>query len=148
MIIERIFLSNLHKNLCCGCSLESPQLWVLIGIASAPTTGFYEEISKIIPYLQISSDTHLISSSGGISMGANRTDPSQTTPQIRLVSSWSALFAAKCLSKKLRIISGVHTILWVSQCHSGISRALCHRFPPRSPSASPPWLSISPQTRG
>ena len=25
MIIERYFLSNLHKNLCCGNSLESPQ---------------------------------------------------------------------------------------------------------------------------
>ena len=25
MIIQRCFLSNLHKNLCCGCSLESPR---------------------------------------------------------------------------------------------------------------------------
>ena len=32
---SKIILSNLHKNLCCGCSLES-------------LADFYEEISKII----------------------------------------------------------------------------------------------------
>ena len=31
MIIERYFLSNLHKNLCCGCSLESPCRTYVVG---------------------------------------------------------------------------------------------------------------------
>ena len=33
-------------------------------LMSTHNKGFYEEISKIIPYHQISSNTHLISSSG------------------------------------------------------------------------------------
>ena len=39
MIIERYFLSILHKNLCCGCS------WTAM---STHNIGFYGEISKII----------------------------------------------------------------------------------------------------
>ena len=53
----KIILSNLHKNLRCGCSLESPQQGdsnehpqrseaILM---STHSIGFYEEISKIIP---------------------------------------------------------------------------------------------------
>ena len=49
MIVDdnsKIFLSNLHKNLSCGCSLESPRR----GDSNEhPQLGFfYEEISKII----------------------------------------------------------------------------------------------------
>ena len=51
IIIERSFLSNLHKNLsvCCGCSLELP----CQGNSNEHPQhiGFYEEISKIIPQL-------------------------------------------------------------------------------------------------
>ena len=42
---SKIILSNLHKNLCCGCSLESPRR----GDSNEHTQHrFYEEISKII----------------------------------------------------------------------------------------------------
>ena len=55
MIFDDIKLKDLHKKLCCGCSLESP---CFIRIASAEailmsthSIGFYEEISKIISLL-------------------------------------------------------------------------------------------------
>ena len=52
-------MSNLHKNLCCGCSIESPRRGdsnehpqhreaILM---STHNIGFYEEISKIITQL-------------------------------------------------------------------------------------------------
>ena len=47
MITERNFLSHLHKNQCCGCSLESPHR----GDSNEypqHRVFFYEEISKII----------------------------------------------------------------------------------------------------
>ena len=51
MIIERYFLSNLHKNLCCGCSLEWPREAILM---STHNIGFYEEIAKLsLNYHQI-----------------------------------------------------------------------------------------------
>ena len=41
-------MSNLHKNLCCGCSLEAPRR----GDSNEHhNIGFYEEISKIITKL-------------------------------------------------------------------------------------------------
>ena len=47
---SKIILSNLHKNLCCGCSLESP--WrdeLLRGDSNEhPQHRLYEEISKSI----------------------------------------------------------------------------------------------------
>ena len=45
MLIERSVLSNLLKNLCCGCLLE---------LMSTHSIGFYEEISKIISELSLS----------------------------------------------------------------------------------------------
>ena len=44
---SKIILSNLHKNLFCGCSLESPRRGEAI-LMSTHNIGFYEEISKII----------------------------------------------------------------------------------------------------
>ena len=42
---SKIILSNLHKNLCCGCSLELPRR----GDSNEhPQNRIYEEISKII----------------------------------------------------------------------------------------------------
>ena len=40
---SKIILSNLHKNLCCGCSI----------LMSTHNIGFYEEISKIITLIII-----------------------------------------------------------------------------------------------
>ena len=57
---SEIFLSNLHKNLCCGCSLESLGEAILM---STHNISFYEEIAKLsLNYHQKSSNTHLISS--------------------------------------------------------------------------------------
>ena len=52
---------KIHKNLCCGCSLESPRR---DDSNEHPQHRFYEEISKIILiYHEILSKTHLISTS-------------------------------------------------------------------------------------
>ena len=48
MMIERSILSNLHRNLCSGCSLELPGLGNS-AILSTHNIGFYEEIGKCIP---------------------------------------------------------------------------------------------------
>ena len=44
---SKIILSNLHKNLCCGCSLEPPRRGDSNEYPQHMLT-FYEEISKII----------------------------------------------------------------------------------------------------
>ena len=58
---SKVILSNLHKNICCGCSLELLGFiktyvvgahWNCLGKAILMSThniGFYEEISKSIP---------------------------------------------------------------------------------------------------
>ena len=57
MIIKGSFCLFLHKNLCCGCSLE----WPCQGDSNEHhNIGFYEDLTKII--FELSSNTHLISS--------------------------------------------------------------------------------------
>ena len=58
MIIERQFLSILHKSQCCECSFDSPQQ---INSNEHPQHRFYGEMSKSIPQLSsLIKNSHLI----------------------------------------------------------------------------------------
>ena len=66
MIIKRYFLSNLHKNLCCGCSSELPR-------QGESNEHQQHRFFLSLKYHQISSNTHLISSYEGYYLTGNNT---------------------------------------------------------------------------
>ena len=71
-VLIKTYVVGAHKNLCCGCSLESPHrglsnehpqhrfLCREAILMSTHNIGFYEDLTKII--FELSSNMHLISS--------------------------------------------------------------------------------------